>query len=120
MNQEKEALAVVIVTACFLGLLHGDMLPVYNTYSMGDIPFGSELLLYPFPLIRTIRAVQIFVLEFSKDGLADLGGEFADGGAANQPVVLQGVLVSSVARCLRVMASLSPASSGFLKLVTDF
>ena len=34
--------------------------------------------------------VQLFILEFSKDGSADLGDEFADGGAANQPVVLQG------------------------------
>ena len=57
---------------------------------MGDSPSGSELLLHPFPFIRGIRAAQIFVLEFSKDGLADLGDEFANGGAANQPVVLQG------------------------------
>ena len=34
-------------------------------------------------------ATQIFVLEFSKDVSADLGDEFADGGAANQPVILQ-------------------------------
>ena len=33
--------------------------------------------------------VHIFVLEFSKDGSPDLGDEFADGGAANQPVILQ-------------------------------
>ena len=66
------------------------MLPIYGNYSMGDIPSGSELLLHPFPLIRAIRAVQIFVLEFNKDASADLGDEFADGGAANQPVVLQG------------------------------
>ena len=65
------------------------MLSVYGTYSMGDTPFDSELLLHPFPFIRAIRAVQVFILEFSKDGSADLGDEFADGGAANQPVVLQ-------------------------------
>ena len=65
------------------------MLPVYGTYSMGDIPSGSEIL-HPFPFIRAIKAVQIFVLEFTKDDSADLGDEFADGGAANQLVVLQG------------------------------
>ena len=63
------------------------MLPVCGTYSTGDIPSGSELLLHHFPFIR---AVQIFVLEFSKDGSADLGDEFEDGDTANQPVVLQG------------------------------
>ena len=68
------------------------MLPVYGTYSMRDIPSGSEILLHPFPLIRVIRAAQIFILEFSKDGLADLEDEFADGGVANQPVILQGGL----------------------------
>ena len=52
--------------------------------------------LHPFPLIRAIRAVQIFILEFSKDGSADLGDEYAADGAANQPVVLQeGVGLSS-------------------------
>ena len=65
------------------------MLPIYGTYSMGDIPSGSELL-HSFPLIRATRVVQIFILEFSKDGSADLGDEFADDGAANQAVVLQG------------------------------
>ena len=66
------------------------MLPVYGTYSMGDIPSGSELLLHPSPSIRATRALQIFVLEISKDNSADLGDELADGGVANQPVVLQG------------------------------
>ena len=55
---------------------------------MGDIPSGSELLPHPFSLIRVCRVAQVFVLEFSKDGLADLGDEFADGGSANQPVIL--------------------------------
>ena len=55
---------------------------------MGYIPSGSELLLHPFPFIRVTRAVQIFILEFSKDGSADLGDKFAVGGAANLPVVL--------------------------------
>ena len=41
----------------------------------------------PFPFIRAIGTVQIFLLEFSKDGSADLGD---DGCAAYQPVVLQG------------------------------
>ena len=63
------------------------MLPVCGTCS---IPSGSELLLHPFPVIGAIRAVKIFVLEFHKDGSADLGDQFADGGAANQPVILQG------------------------------
>ena len=57
---------------------------------MRDIPSGSELLLQPFPLIRAIRAAQIFDLEFSKDGSADLRDEFADGCAVNQSVILQG------------------------------
>ena len=64
------------------------MLPVYGPHSVGDIPSGSELLFHSFPILRTIRAAQIFVLEFSKDGLADLEDKFADGGLANQPVVL--------------------------------
>ena len=34
--------------------------------------------------------MQIFVLELSKDGSADLGDEFEDASVANQPVVLQG------------------------------
>ena len=66
------------------------MLPVNDTYSMGDIPSGSGLLLHPFSFIRAIRAVQIFVLKFSKDGSAGLEDKFADGGVADQPVVLQG------------------------------
>ena len=56
---------------------------------MGDIPSGSQLLLHTFPLIRATRAVQTCVLEFSKEGSAELGNEFADGGAVDQPVVLQ-------------------------------
>ena len=32
----------------------------------------------------------MFDLEFSKDGSADLGDAFTDGGLANQPVILQG------------------------------
>ena len=66
------------------------MLLVYGTCSVGDIPSGSELL-HPFSLIRAIKAVQIIVLEFSRDGSAELGDEFADGGEANQPVVLREV-----------------------------
>ena len=59
-----------------------------------DIPFCYVLLLHPIPPLRTTRAIQIFVLEFSKDGLADLGHKFADGGSTNQPVMLQGVGLS--------------------------
>ena len=55
---------------------------------MGHIPSGSELLVHPFSFIRALRAVQIYVLEFSKDGLADLDDEFADSRAATGPVVL--------------------------------
>ena len=55
----------------FFWLLHGNVLPICCTYSIGVIPSCSELLLYPFPLIR---AVQIFVLEFSKDWLGRPGG----------------------------------------------
>ena len=57
-------------------------------YSVGDIPSGSELL-HPLPLIQAIRATQICILEFSKDGSADLRDEFADGDTANKPVTLQ-------------------------------
>ena len=53
----------------------GDMLLVYGIYSVGYIPSGSELLLQPFPFIRAIRAVQIFVLEFSKGWLGIPGGQ---------------------------------------------
>ena len=66
------------------------MLPLYCPYSVGDILSRSESLLHPFSHFRAIRAAQIFVLEFSKDGPADLGDEFADGGSVNQPVILQG------------------------------
>ena len=64
------------------------MLPIYWPLQRRDIPSGSELLLHPFPLLRAIRAAQIFILEFSKDGSVDLGDEFADGAFANQPVIL--------------------------------
>ena len=66
------------------------MLFVYDTYSMGDIPSGFELLLHPFPVIQTITAEQIFILKFRTDGSADHGDEFADGDVANQSVILQG------------------------------
>ena len=66
------------------------MLPVYGTYSVGDISSGSELLLHNFLVIRAILAVQIFVLEFHKDGSADMGDQFTDGGLGNQPVILHG------------------------------
>ena len=78
---------------------------------MGDIPSGSEHLLHPFPFIRDTRAVQISVLEFYKDGSAELRDKFADGGVANQTVVLQGGVGLSSVRCLRVMACLSPVAS---------
>ena len=55
-------------------------------------------------------AVQIFILEFSKDGSADLGDKFADGGAANQPVVLQGGV------CL----SISQVSQGYGQFESNF
>ena len=77
------------------------MFPIYFLYSMEDIP-SCELLLNLFPLIKAIKAVQIFVLKFSKDGSADLGEEFPDGVSANQPVVQQeGVGLSSgqVSQC---------------------
>ena len=58
--------------------------------ALGDVPYGSELLLYHFSLIKASRTAQIFVLKFSKDGSADPGDEFTDGGSANQRVILQG------------------------------
>ena len=78
------------------------MLPVYCPYSMGVIPSGSGLLLNLFPVSRVSRAAQIFVLEFSKDGLADLEDDLTDVRLDNQPVILQGgVGLSSchVSRC---------------------
>ena len=68
-------------------LLHGDMLPVYGTCSIGHILSGFALLLHPFPLIRAFRAVQIFHRGIQQRWL-DLWDEFADGGGANQPMVL--------------------------------
>ena len=56
-----------------------------------DIPSGSELLFHLVSVSRVSRAAQIFVLEFGKDGLADIGDKFTDGDPANQPVILQGV-----------------------------
>ena len=61
-------------------------------------------------------AAQIFILEFSKGGLAELDKEFVDSGAANQPVILQGC----VGPPSDIIASFSQTSKGFLKLVTDF
>ena len=83
---------------------------------MGGIPSGSELCLHPFPFIRAIRAAQIFILEFSKDGSADLGNEFVDGGSPNQSMILQGVGLShdQVSQC-----NCQFQSNGFLKFVTD-
>ena len=66
------------------------MLPVSDTYSMVNIPSVSELFLQTLPIVRAIKPEQLFVLEFSKDGLGDLGDEFEDSGAANQQMVMQG------------------------------
>ena len=69
---------------------------------MGYIPYSSELLLHPFPVLRVSGAAQIFFLEFIKDGLADLGDEFSDGDLANQPVILQegvGISCCQVSQC---------------------
>ena len=64
--------------------------------------------------------MQIFVLEFSKDGSADQGDEFADGGATKQPMILQeGVCLSSGQMSQRY-CQFQSTSNGFLKLVTDF
>ena len=43
-----------------------------------------------FQVFRIGKAAQILFLEFIKDGLADLGDKFKDGGLANQPVTLKG------------------------------
>ena len=80
----------VSVRASNTWLLQGDIFPAYYPYSMGDIPSGSELYLHFFQVFRVSRAAQIFVQEFSKDGSADLGDEFTDGGLANQQKILQG------------------------------
>ena len=54
----------------------------------GNIPSDSQLLLHLFLVFRVSRAGQILFLEFSKDGLADNGDKFADGGSVKQPVIL--------------------------------
>ena len=74
---------------------------------------------HPFPLLRATRTAQIFVLEFSKDGLAYLGDKFADSGCG-QPASYPARRCMSLLLCLSVIASFSPTSNGFLKLVTDF
>ena len=84
------------------------MLPVYGTGSMGYIPYASEFLPHPFPFLRAIRAVQIFILEFRKDGSENLGDEFADGGAANQQMILQagiGLASGQVSQCYGLFQS---------------
>ena len=43
-----------------------------------------------FSCLGASRTVQVFVLEFSNDGLAYLGDVFAETNAANQAVILQG------------------------------
>ena len=43
----KKTLVVVVVIARFLWLLHGNMLPIYCPYNIGDIPSGSKLHLFP-------------------------------------------------------------------------
>ena len=75
----------------------------------------SIKLLHPSGLV-----VQIIFLEFSEDGLADLGNEFTDGGSANQPVILQEGVGFSCCQVSQHYCCSSPTSKGFLKLVTDF
>ena len=90
---------------------------------MGDISSGSELLLHYVPLHRSRRAVQIFVLEFSKDGLPDLGDKVTDGGLANQPLILQGGVSLTCYQVFQVFQCYCQFQSnflGFLKLLTDF
>ena len=72
---------------------------------MFDILSGSELLLHFFPVFRVSRVVQIFVMEFSNNGTADLGNKFTDGGLANQPVILQGGVIwhPEILGCLCVL-----------------
>ena len=82
------------------------MLPVYGPYSVADISSHSELLLYSFPLLRDIRAAQIVILEFSKNGIPGeqtWATNFSDGGSANQPMILQGGVGLS---CFQVSALL--------------
>ena len=61
----------------------------------GNTPQGSELLFHPFPLFRVSRAAQIFTLDFSNDGSADIEDKFTDGGLANQILILQGIVYPS-------------------------
>ena len=86
---------------------------------MGNIQSGSELF-HLFPFMRGIRAVQVFILGFSKDDSADLRDEFTDGGAANQPVILQGGISLSSCQVSQGYCQFNPTSNGFLKLVINF
>ena len=74
---------------------------------MRDIPSGFELL-HPFSLLGACRAVQIFVLEFRRDGLANLGDEFSDGG-------------DTARRCMSLQwPGVSALLSVLIKLLTAF
>ena len=86
------------------------MFSIYCHKSMENIS-GSELILSLFPAFKSGRAAQILFLEFIKDGPADLGYEFTCGSLGKQ----KNIYVSSVARCLSVIASFNPTSKGFLK-----
>ena len=87
-HQGKEGLVVVLVTARFVWLLHGDMFHVQCPKSDGNIASSSELLLNLFLVFRVSRVAQIPLLEFIKDGSAHLEDKFTDGGLANQPIDL--------------------------------
>ena len=67
-----------------------------------------------------VTAAQIFILEFSKDGSANLQDEFVDGGAANQPLILQGGVGLSNGQVSHHYCQFQSFLSGFLKLMTDF
>ena len=81
----KRSLVFVIFTSISLWLSHGNMFPVYCPKSVRDIPSGSKLLLDLFPVSKVGTSI---LLEFSKDGLADIGDKFPYGDSANQPVIL--------------------------------
>ena len=76
--------------------------------------WATLLLLHPFSLLRATRAAQIFILQINKDGSA----EFADGGVANQPVILKGGVGLSCGQVSQGYCQFQ--SIGLLKLVIDF
>ena len=84
---------------------------------MEDISSGAELLLHMFPVSKVGRAAQLLLLEFSKDGLANLGGQIYIwwfGQSASYTVRTRTFLRLYVT----VIARFNPSCNGHCKLAT--